>query len=138
MDLPALVKDTVTVLAPALPYLYEAGKEAGSELARKIGSAAADQTVRLWNWLRPKAEATPALQTAVADLAAQPDDADAQAVMRVQLKKLLEAQPTLVGELSGMLQNSVVQSVTQTASGTGNFQSAGNMTMGNVTIGAKP
>jgi hypothetical protein len=123
MELSDLLTNTVGTLAPALPYLYAAGKEAGKEFAKKAGGAAFDQAAKLWNWLKPKAEAEPALQTAVADLAAQPDDADAQAALRLQLKKLLTAQPALVSELQAMVQVNVTQTVTQNVTGDRNIVS---------------
>ena len=134
MDVPALLQAAVVTLAPALPYFYEAGKEAGKEFAKRTGGAAFDQAAKLWAWLKPKAEATPALQTAVADLAAQPDDADAQGALRLQLKKLLTEQPALVGELQALVQVSVTQTITQTATGTAIFQSAGNLTVGDINL----
>ncbi|GEP45548.1 hypothetical protein [Brevifollis gellanilyticus] len=123
MDLPALLQDTVATLAPALPYLYEGAKETGKGFAKKTGEAAFDQAVKLWNWLKPKAEATPALQSAVADLAEQPEDADLQASLRVQLKKLLTDQPALVGELQALIQVSTTQTTTQNVVGDGNVVS---------------
>jgi len=123
MDLPELLNAAVTTLTPALPYLYAAGKEAAKEVAKKTGGAAFDQATKLWSWLRPKAAATPALQAAVDDLASLPDDADAQAALRLQLKKLLTAQPALVRELQALVQVSMVQTITQTATGNGNILS---------------
>ena len=132
MELSELLTTTVGTLAPALPYLYSASKEAGKEFAKKAGGAAFDQAAKLWNWLKPKAEAEPALQTAVADLAAQPDDADAQAALRLQLKKLLTAQPALVGELQAMVQFSVTQNVIQNVTGDRNIVSGRDTHLRNV------
>ena len=84
------VVSVVDVLAPALPYLME-----------KTGDVAVGETIKkLWEKLRGAIQASPAASEAVDELAARPDDEDLRAVLRVQLKKLLEADPSLADEVA--------------------------------------
>lgn len=103
MDIALLAKDAVTLLAPALPYLVTAGNKAVEEVGKKIGGDALDYAKTLWAKLRPKAEAKPALLEAIKDAAAAPKDEDAQAQLRVQLKKLLKDDARFASELESIL-----------------------------------
>lgn len=107
-------------LAPVAPYAWAATKEAGKEFAKTIGGESAKKLIE---WLKPKAEARPVLQSALTDLANTPQDADAQAAVRHQLKKLLEEQPSLVSELKALLQISQQTHIEQHVSGDGSIVS---------------
>jgi len=82
----------VQFLAPFLPYLLKGVKLAGQEAANKLGEKAGEQGFEqakaLWERLRPKVEARPAVLEAAQD-AAHPDDEDALAALRLQLKNCL-------------------------------------------------
>jgi hypothetical protein len=104
MDVQTLAKEVVAFLAPFLPYLVKAGGEAAKEAGKKFGEAAWEQAKALWDKLRPKVEAKPAAHDAVQDAAAAPDDPDAQAALRLQLKKLLTEDETLTTELARLVQ----------------------------------
>lgn len=94
------VATVVGVLAPVLPYLVEkAGHVAAGEAIKKVGKEAWG----LWEKLRGAVQANPAASQAVDDLAAQPDDEDLRAVLRVQLKKLLQADPSLADEVARLI-----------------------------------
>lgn len=104
IDVTALAKDAVGFLAPFLPFLLKAGKdlteEAGKKLAEQFGGGGVWEKVKgLWAKLGPKVEAKPATQEAVKDVAAKPDDEDAKAALRVQLKKLFTEDKELAGEV---------------------------------------
>lgn len=103
MDVVSLAKDAVALLAPALPYLLMAGNKAVEKVGEKIGGDAMDYAKTLWVKLRPKAEARPALQEAINDVVAAPKDEDAQAQLRVQLKKLLTDDAGFASELESIL-----------------------------------
>jgi hypothetical protein len=95
MDPATIAAATVTVLSP---YLTEIGHGA----LDKIGEDAIDAGGKLINWLRNKLSGNG--QEALKDLATHPNDSDTQATLRVQIKKTLEANPTLANELSHLLQ----------------------------------
>lgn len=89
MDLTQLAQVVTAFLAPFLPYLLKAGEKAAEEAGKKLGGDAWERAKMLWGKLRPKVEAKPAAQEAVKDVAGAPQDEDAQAALRLQLKKLL-------------------------------------------------
>lgn len=111
MDVATVTKEVVVFLAPFLPYLLKAGEKAAEEAGKKLGGDAWEQAKALWDKLRPKVEAKPAAQEAVQDAVAAPDDPDAQAALRLQLKKLLAGDETLAQEIARLMQDSVVQRV---------------------------
>jgi hypothetical protein len=100
----------VQFLAPFLPYLVKGVKLAGQEAAKKLGEKAGEQGFEqakaLWDRLRPKMEARPAALEAAQDAAAHPDDEDALAALRLQLKKLLAEDQALAQELVRLLEQS--------------------------------
>jgi hypothetical protein len=108
MDIAILAKETVTFLAPFLPYLLKAGEsaaeEAGKQLGEKAGGGAWEKVKTLWAKLRPKAEAKEATRDAVKDVAATPGDDDALGALRIQLRKLFEEDKSLAEEVSGILE----------------------------------
>ncbi|OBQ33999.1 MAG: hypothetical protein AN487_19175 [Anabaena sp. CRKS33] len=77
----------VNLLAPYLPVLLGLGKQAVGKGSEKLGEKAAEQ---IWNQLSPQVEAKAAAKEAVEDVAKNPDDTDALASLRIQLKKILE------------------------------------------------
>jgi hypothetical protein len=115
MDVSVLAKDVVAFLAPFLPYLVKGVKLAGQEAAKKLGERFGEESVAqaksLWERLRPKVEAKPTAQEAVQEVAAHPEDEDARAALRLQLKKVLEADEELAAEIARMMDNEVVQRV---------------------------
>ena len=87
LDIAILVK----ILAPALPVLMGLGQKAIEKGAEKLGEKGAEGLVgQIWQRLKPKVEAKPAALEAAADVAKAPEDEDAIASLRQQLKKILE------------------------------------------------
>jgi hypothetical protein len=84
-----LVASSVALIAPFL------GK-ASEEAAKTVGKEGATAGLKLLGWLRDKA--TGRAKEALEDAETKPND-DNKAVLRVQLAKLLEAQPDLLAEL---------------------------------------
>lgn len=117
MDVTMLVKDLAAFLAPFLPYLLKAGEKAAEEAGKKLGEAAWERAKALWGKLRPKVEAKPAALEAAQDLAAQPNDEDAQAALRRQLKKLLAEDDALAAEVARLWGETRAARVTVTARG---------------------
>lgn len=96
----------LTYLTPYLPYLVKGVKLAGQELAKKLGEKAGEQgwknAQRIWEKLQPRLT-SPAAQEALQDAASAPEDQDALAALRLQLKKALQADPALLRELTALL-----------------------------------
>ena len=88
-----LVASSVALIAP---YLGKASEEA----AKTVGKEGATAGLKLLGWLRNKA--TGRAKEALEDAETKPSD-DNKAVLRVQLAKLLDAQPNLLAELRTLL-----------------------------------
>jgi hypothetical protein len=98
-DIAVLAHDVTTHLIPALPYLVKIGEGAATETGKKLLGGAWDTTKALWDKLWTKVEAKPAALEAAQDLAANPNDADSQATLRNQLKKLLSEDQSFATEI---------------------------------------
>ena len=97
--------------------------EGGKELAKKVGGEAGERIVKLYD--KVKAKLTGGGAEALADLEKQPKDADSQAVLRVQLKKALEADPAFRAELATLVEEIKAKGgdqIIQTANVTGDQQ----------------
>ncbi|NJK52807.1 MAG: hypothetical protein HC936_08170 [Leptolyngbyaceae cyanobacterium SU_3_3] len=77
-------------LTPFLPFLTKLGEKAAESAAGKLGTDAWEKAKALWTKLHPKLEEKEAAKEAVDDVVKNPEDADLQTVLRMQLKKLLE------------------------------------------------
>jgi len=99
----------VTILAPCLPFLMGLGQKAVEKGAEKLGEKGVEgllpQARKIWEKLHPQVEAKAAAQEAAEDVAKSPDDADAVAALRQQLKKILEVPENagLVKEIAEIL-----------------------------------
>ncbi len=92
------------LLAPFLGSLLKIGTQAGAQAAEAIGSEAGQLATRVWERLGGKVENKPAAKEAAEDVAAQPDDQDAQAALRVQIRKILEEDAELQQALAAILE----------------------------------
>jgi hypothetical protein len=137
MDIPLLVG----LLTPYLPFFLGLGQKAIEKGAEKLGEKEAEV---IWQKLFPKIEAKQAAQEAVEDVAKNPDDGDAIAALRNQLKKILEApeNTALAAEVAQILESTTIKSV---ATGKFNINAEGS-NIGNIgdhgkaimTFGQKP
>ncbi|WP_375496271.1 hypothetical protein [uncultured Nostoc sp.] len=97
-----------TFLVPFLPYLLKAGEkateEAGKKFGEKFGGDAWEKAKSLWAKLSPKVEAKEAAKEAASDVAKDPENEDAQAALRLQLKKLLNEDSTLASEIAHLFE----------------------------------
>lgn len=99
-------------LAPFLPALLNLGAKAASGAATKAGETAGTKLTEnalnkakaIWEKLHPKVEAKEAAKEAAEDVAKAPDDEDLQTALRVQLKKILEADPDLAEAIAPILE----------------------------------
>ena len=104
MDIATVTAGVTGVLVPALPFLAKAGEKGAEVLGQQIGAGVWETAKALWRKLRPAVEASPTAAAAVQDVVAAPGDEDTQAALRVQLKKLLEADKDLLAGLAQVLE----------------------------------
>jgi hypothetical protein len=94
-------------LSPFLPTLLKLGgkavEKATESASGKFGEAAFKKAEAVWAKLSPKVEAEEAAKEAAIDVAKSPEDEDSQAVLRVQLKKLLEQDEELMKAIEQIL-----------------------------------
>ena len=136
-NIAALAATAATALAPALPYLMKAGEAATSEQGQKTLGVLWEKASAVWNLIKPKADASPALAEALQDVERNPTDADSLAVLRVQIRKLLEADPELVTRVRPLVESNST-STTQTVVGNENLTVGGNISGSTVTYGQRP
>jgi hypothetical protein len=117
IDICALASSLTTPLVPLLPYLLKAGEKAAEETGKAVAGQSWEWAKSLWTKLKPKVEAKPAALEAAQDVAHAPEDEDLQAVLRVQLKKLLTEDQSLAEEVSRWLEQGKAAGITVTASG---------------------
>lgn len=132
-----------TFLTPFLPYLLKLGQGAAETAtetaANKFGDAAWKKAQSVWAILSPKVETKASAQEAATDVANDPEDADAQAALRNQLKKLLANNEALASKLATIFQsdnNIPTTQITQNVNGNQNQtigQISGGQVFGNVT-----
>lgn len=117
MDIGALASSLTTALVPLLPYLLKAGEKVAEETGTKVADQSLEWAKSLWSKLKPKVDAKPAALEAVKDAAQTPDDGDAQAALRMQLKKLLTEDQSLAEEVRRWVEHGKAAGITVTASG---------------------
>jgi hypothetical protein len=106
MDIAFLVK----FLAPCLPFLINIGNKAVEGASQKVGEDVWHKAKAIWAKLHPKVEAKEAAKEAATDVAENPENQDLQASLRVQLKKILDADTALAEEIAKILQVSTDKS----------------------------
>jgi hypothetical protein len=117
MDIGGLANSLTTALVPLLPYLLKAGEKAAEESGKTVADQSLEWAKSLWSKLKLKIEAKPAALEAAQDVAQVPEDKDVQAVLRVQLKKLLAEDQSLAEEVSRWLEEGKAAGINVTASG---------------------
>jgi hypothetical protein len=117
MDINTLVQGISAILVPALPYLTEFGGKMAESAAEKIGEDLWEGGMKIWGKLKGLFESHPAALEAAKDVVAAPDDGDAQAALRQQLKKIISGDRSLAAELEQLLGQLRQQNVTVIASG---------------------
>jgi hypothetical protein len=112
MDIGLLATAAATVLGPLLSSLLKTGGEKAVEaVGDKVGEGVFEKAKALWAKLGKKVEAKPGAPEAAKALAAHPDDEDARAMMALQLKSILAADPTLAAEVEELVRRSPVGDV---------------------------
>ncbi|AGS72096.1 hypothetical protein [Streptomyces collinus] len=114
--------EIVQLVEQAGPFLTTAVGTYGAAVFSRAESAAVDATANLGRrilqtvWRRRDAQGRAELEAAVQDAAEAPEDADAAAAVRQQVKRALREDAELLAELARMLPASG-ETVTVTASG---------------------
>jgi hypothetical protein len=111
MDIAALANSLTTALVPLLPYLLKAGEKAAEETGKRVAGQSWEWAKSLWTKLKPKVEAKPAALEAAQDVAEVPEDQDAHAAFRQQLKKLLTEDQSLAEDVSRWLEQGKVAGI---------------------------
>jgi hypothetical protein len=102
VDISSLAQLATEWLVPWLPVLTKPGEAALQEAAKKAGADAWETAKTLWAKLAPAAAASPALHTAISEVSNAPEDRDAVAAFRLQLRKVL-ADGELAREMNELL-----------------------------------
>jgi hypothetical protein len=127
MEITALVHDITVSMVPLLPYLFKAGEAAAEEAGKKLAGAAWDELKKLWRILRPSIEVKPAALEAAHEAAVAPDDDDAQAALRFQLKKLLTEDPALAAAVDQWWKQAKRSGIEMTIQGNRNIAVGGQV-----------
>ena len=135
MDIGALASSLTTALVPLLPYLLKAGEKAAEETGKTVASESLEWAKSLWTKLKPKVDAKPAAFEAAQDAAQTPEDEDAQAALRVQLKKLLAEDQSLAEEVSRWLEQGKAAGIIVSASGERSVAIGGDVKGGAIVTG---
>jgi hypothetical protein len=104
MDPALLSNDLVVALAPFLPALLKLGESTATEMGKELGAEAGRWASELWQRLAHPIGAKPAAREAAEDVARDPDDEDARAALRLQLRKLLSEDETLADDVGRLFQ----------------------------------
>ena len=135
MDIVTLANSVTTALVPLLPYLLKAGEKAAEETGKTVAGQSWEWAKSLWTKLKPKVEAKEAALEAAHDVALAPEDQDAQATFRQQLKKLLAEDQSLAEEVSRWLDQGKAAGLTVTASGERSVAIGGNVNDSTIVTG---
>jgi len=135
MDIGVLASSVTTALVPLLPYLLKAGEKVAEETGKAVAGQSWEWAKSLWTTLKPKVEARPGALEATQDAAQSPEDQDAQAAFRQQLKKLLTDDQSLADEVSRWLEQGKAAGITVTASGERSVAIGGNVKSSTIVTG---
>ena len=103
--------DEVSVVAAASPYIAATTGAYGSAVIERVLEGAPDQAdesvklgSRILQALLQAPETRAALEVSILDVAEFPGDEDVLAALRLQIRRMLQNDPALLTEISGMLQ----------------------------------
>ncbi len=106
-DLTQLTTQLTESLKPFLPYLLAGAQLVGKEAAKKTGEKIPEWLVVAWS----KLTSHPKVKDAAEDVVTDPQDEDALAALRLQIKKALEQDPALMEEIGTLMPDA--QSIVQ-------------------------
>jgi hypothetical protein len=112
----------VTALAPALRHLLKRGVDSAAEAAgSELGGDAWNEAKKLWAKLGPEITEDPSAQTTAQKLAADPDDEDLKAALRVHVREILAADNGLRDAVSQNIGSNIQITRSTTQQGEGNI-----------------
>lgn len=117
MDIGSLAISLTNALIPLLHYLFQSGEKTAEETGKEVTDQSLEWEKSLWSRLKPKVEAKPAALEAAKDAGETPDDEDAQAALRLQLKKLLAEDQSLAEDVSRWLEQGKAAGMNISATG---------------------
>lgn len=135
MDIGALASSVTAALVPLLPYLLKAGEKAAEETGKTVAGQSWEWAKSLWTKLKPKVEAKESALEAAQDVAQSPEDEDAQAALRVQLKKLLTEDQSLAEEVGHWLEQGKAAGINVFAAGDRSVAIGGNVNSSTIVTG---
>lgn len=98
----ALAQSSFAALQPVLPWLAaKAAEGVAGEAGKKLFGTVAE---KIWRHISPRIQARPEAESALQDFLVDPGDADAQAALRLQIRKLLADDPSLATEVARILE----------------------------------
>lgn len=112
IDVTTLAHTVAPYVIAAAPYLRnlsrvageEAVKEISKDATKKLGEGSWGLAKSIWQKLSgTKPETQAALDSALSDIADDPDDTDTHAALRVKLRKVLKEDPSLAEELARLI-----------------------------------
>src|SRR5215213_401655 len=103
MDVSLLADAVTQMLAPALPALVLGGQDLVADAAKALGTEAWKKVTTLWGKLRGRIEQKPAAGEAAQDVARSPENPDALAALRHQIKKILAEDEAFAAEVAQLV-----------------------------------
>jgi hypothetical protein len=136
----SIVKDSVDLLAPAMPFLMDLGAEAARVAVQKLGEAAWEGAKAIWSKLRAKLATQPTSKTAIEALAKNPDNEDARGALRMIVRELVKTDQELAKALAQIALQSkpVIANGERSVAIGGSAQGAVIVTGNNNAVGASP
>jgi hypothetical protein len=110
---PALAKaiagNAIAILTPAVIKIAKAAtgpvKEMGEELIETLGKTAGKQVVSLMKMISSKSKGDPVAENALGEFVQAPQDQDAQAALRLQLRNMLIQDEAFAQDLRRLLES---------------------------------
>ena len=105
MDITLISKMVIDILSPALPFLLKVGENVTSDAAKKIGSDSWRRASEIWNQLSTNHSSGEKFKEACKDYLEDVKDPDAEAALRLSIKKILNEDRELLSHLSHKFEN---------------------------------
>jgi hypothetical protein len=115
MDLKLLADAVTEFLAPAMPYLVAGGQEMVAKAGKTLKEDGWEIAQKLWGKLRPKVDASSPAKNAADVVAKLPDEPDARAGLRLQIRMILETDAALAAELTRLVKEAETKTAYQAA-----------------------
>lgn len=100
MDIATLAAGLAGLLGPVIPYLVKGAEQLSGALGTKLGETGWEKAKVIWDRLRGRL----GKDTAVQEAAESPEDPDAQAALRVAIRRVLKEDPELARQLASLLE----------------------------------